>query len=180
MLVFYLNVRMLLIFAPSCPPCFHHTTSQFSPYYMNITAGHRTPYVRFPVCHTTGVPCFPLRTTSCLPFVQRIEHVKLTAILMQHNQYRNHKTQFLILKSASVWKTGIWEWSLQTCHSMLTVLNSIFTHVLVCLISSITFRNKLFSYTILAYLCMDNCASLLAIISAFAADSFRVGSRPWT
>lgn len=84
------------------------------------------------------------------------------------------------MKSASVWKTGIWEWSLQTCHSMLTVLNSIFTHVLVCLISSITFRNKLFSYTILAYLCMDNCASLLAIISAFAADSFRVGSRPWT
>jgi len=84
------------------------------------------------------------------------------------------------LKSASVRKTGIWEWSVQMCQNMLIVLNSIFTHVLVCLVSSITFRNHLFSYTILAYLCTDNCASLLAMIWAFAADSFRVGSRPWT
>lgn len=84
------------------------------------------------------------------------------------------------MKSASVRKTGIQEWSLQACHSMLTVLNSIFTHVLVCMVSSLTFRNQLFSYTILAYLCTNNCASLLAMIWAFAADSFRVGSRPWT
>lgn len=84
------------------------------------------------------------------------------------------------MKSASVRKTGIREWSLQTCHSMLTVLKSIFTHVLACLVSSITFRNPLFSYTILAYLCTDNCTSLPAMIWAFAADSFRVGSRPWT
>jgi len=85
-----------------------------------------------------------------------------------------------MLKSASVRKTGIRECSSQTCHSMLTVLSSIFTHVIVCLVSSITFRNQLFSYTILAYLCTDNCASLLAMIWACAADSFRVGSRPWT
>lgn len=84
------------------------------------------------------------------------------------------------MKSASVRKTGIREWGLQTCHSMLTVLNSILMHVLVCLVSSITLRNQLFSYTILAYLSIDNCASLLAMIWAFAADSFMVGRRLWT
>jgi len=43
-LAFYLNVRMLSKFAPSCLPCFHHATSQYSPYYIDIIAGHRTPY----------------------------------------------------------------------------------------------------------------------------------------
>jgi hypothetical protein len=42
-LEFYLNVRMLSKFAPSCLACFHHATSQFSPYYIDIIAGHRTP-----------------------------------------------------------------------------------------------------------------------------------------
>jgi hypothetical protein len=42
-LAFYLNVRMLSKFAPSCLPSFHHATSQFSPYYIDIIAGHRTP-----------------------------------------------------------------------------------------------------------------------------------------